>query len=315
MEWLGADARAQAPWVVGFSGGADSLSLVLLLWAHWPEHRRKLITAHFNHCLRGRESALDAAFCRRVSHGLGLRHIEQSWLDKPEQVSEAAARDARHIFLDKARRRHRAWVIWTGHHADDVAETMLMRLGRGSGTAGLAAPRPIQAHGDGSFRLRPLIGLDKKTLTQRLTDAGAVWREDSSNAGSDFLRNRIRNEVMPAWRASAEGRQVIFGATLSRQLLEEDDAALEAWVSELVVLGPGPSLDLRRLLGRPRAIFRRALRLWLEASPYRGDLSRQGFEILLEKCERGESTRFSLGSQGFALIRRKVLSYEPVSLS
>jgi tRNA(Ile)-lysidine synthase len=296
--------------VAAFSGGADSLCLLLLLWAHWPERRRRLVAAHFNHRLRGRESLADAFFCRRVSRGLGISHEEGAWRERPLKASEAQAREARQAFLGTVLRKRRACVLWTGHQLDDIAETMLMRLARGSGSAGLSAPRPVQQRPDGVTLLRPLSGLSKAGVSKFLLQAGAAWREDSSNATGQYFRNRVRSEVLPAWCASAEGRDALAGAALSREWLEEDEEALQAWLASLAVLQPGPVLELGPLLDKPRALVRRALHLWLGATVYRGDLARQGFEQLLDACASGRSTRFSLGREGFALIRRKVLSFE-----
>lgn len=201
-------------------------------------------------------------------------------------------------------------VLWLAHQQDDIAETMLMRLARGSGTGGLAAPRPVHPTGDGRVHLRPLLTLKKAELLAALRAAGATWREDSSNAQGDFFRNRIRRVVLPGW-AQAAGRDALAGAALARERLEEDDQALELWLEALAPLGRDRQLDLRLLAGMPRAITRRALHRWLLAQRQPSDLSRQGFEILLAAVERGGPTRFSLGTSGFAVIRRGRLAFQP----
>lgn len=307
---IAAGAACEGPWVVAFSGGADSLALLLLLWAHFPERRRDLLALHFDHRLRGRASAGDAAFCAKVCAGLGVRYVTETWTDRPAKVSEAGARAARHAFFARALRRRRARALWLGHQQDDIAETFFMRVGRGSGTAGLAAPRPVQAMDDGRCHLRPLLTVSKAQLQAALAAAGAVWREDRSNAGDAFLRNRLRAAVLPAWREAHRDRDAFAGAALSRERLEEDDDALEAWRRELAPLAADGRLDLRPLIGRPRALWRRALQAWLLAQPAVHDLSRQGFDALLAAAESGRSTRFSLGRKGFAVIRRGGLSFE-----
>src|SRR5581483_1409528 len=149
-EWLGATTRvAQAlplarlhpeaiacarrrprgeKWAIAFSGGADSLALLLLLWAHWPERRRRLVALHFDHRLRAASRA-DAAFCARVCAALRVRLVTGVWRDAQRGASEAEARAARMAFFEK-----RSRVLWLGHQQDDIAESMLMRLARGSGT-------------------------------------------------------------------------------------------------------------------------------------------------------------------------------------
>ncbi len=297
-------ASSPAPWSVAFSGGADSLAVLLMVWAHWPRRRKKLSALHFNHRLRGRESNADEKFCASVGRALGVKFVRGAWTAPRRGAGEAEARAARLAFFEKHSR-----VLWLGHHQDDVAESMLMRLARGSGSGGLSAPRPVQPMPRRRVHLRPLLGFKKRDVLAALRSAGATWREDSSNALDDFFRNRVRRRVLPAWSRAAQ-RDAIAGAARSRELLAEDDAALEARLDELGAFGPGNSLDLTALSGQPRAIVRRALHRWLAAQPLAGELVRQGFDALLAAVERGKPTRHSLGRRGFARIRGGALRFE-----
>lgn len=300
--------RAEAPrWALAFSGGADSLALLLIFWAE-AEGRwgRDFVALHFNHRLRGRAADADERFCRKVCAALGVKFVSARWTAARADASEAEARAARHDFFAREMKRRRLRLLWLGHQQDDIAETLLMRLARGSGTGGLAAPRPVQPQADGRVHLRPLLTLKKADLVAALRASGARWCEDATNAGDAFLRNRVRRAVVPAW-ARAAGRDVLAGAALARERLEEDDAALEAWLDQLAPLR-GRTLDLARLTGKPRAVWRRALHRWLLAARPTTDLSRQGFEQLLEAIERGRDTRFSLGAKAFAVVRAGKLS-------
>jgi tRNA(Ile)-lysidine synthase len=310
LAWTDRKPAMRGPWAVAFSGGADSLALLLLLWAHWPGRRKKLVALHFNHRLRGRESDGDEAFCRQVCTGLGIRFYSSRWRTARKAASEADARAARFHFFEGKLRVLRSRVLWLGHQQDDIAETMFMRLARGSGTAGLAAPRPVQAMQDGRLHLRPLLTLRKARITAGLRAAGSVWREDATNGGDDFFRNRIRRAVVPSWCRAAAGRDAVVGAALARELLEEDDSALEVWLHELCPLRADGALDLRRLAGKPRAIVRRALHRWLLAQREARGLSRQGFASLLAAVEEGRPTRRSLGVRGFAVIRGGRMQFE-----
>jgi len=305
----GRGVAVKGPWSVAFSGGADSVALLLLLWAHWPEHRDSLRVLHFNHRLRGRESLADARFCAGVARGLGLACAAGAWAAAEPDASEARARAARMEFFDTELAASGSRALWLGHQLDDVAESLLMRLARGSGLSGLAAPRPVQRMPGGRVHLRPLLGLRKRELCEALAAAGMPWREDSSNRGRAYLRNRMRHDVVPAWSEASGGRDALAGAGLARELLEEDEQALEAWLGELAPLERAGRLRLEPLAGKPRAIVRRALHRWLLSTTYRGDLSRQGFELLLRAVEAGLPTRQSLGNEGFAVIQGKLLLY------
>ncbi len=308
VDYVGGAAKGK--WLVSVSGGADSIALLLLLWTHWPKKRRSLVAVHFDHALRGSESTGDARFCARVAKSLGVAFEQGKWADPPPDPSEARARNARSEFFGKVRRRYRGKVIWTGHQQDDVAESILMRLARGSGTSGLAAPRPIQRESTTrTVRLRPLLSLSREDLTAALQAAGGCWREDSSNTSKRHFRNRVRNDVIPAWMNAAE-RDAKAGAARSRRLLAEDDEALEAWVEEIAPFDETGCLRIKRLQHKPTAIWRRALHAWLLQQPDIGDLSRAGFEDLLGRVRQGAPTRFSLGRTGFARIRRGFLIFE-----
>ena len=301
LEWAENSSR-RARWCVAFSGGADSLSLLLLIWAHWPERRGRLRVLHFNHRLRGAASRGDALFCRKVCAELGVDFFGGEWREAKKGASEAEARAARLEFFSQHSRS-----LWQGHQQDDVAETMLMRIARGSGTAGLAAPRPVQSMPGGRTHLRPLLTLKKKEVLTALRKLGVSWREDASNAADDFFRNRVRRSVVPRWQLAA-GRDVLAGAALARELLEEDDSALEEWLAELQPFNARGALDLAKLKGRPKALVRRALRLWLGRQRGVGELARQGFESLLEAVRLARPTRQSLGANVFAVIKGNELA-------
>jgi len=230
------------------------------------------------------------------------------WKNRRLGASEEEAREARFAFFDRALQRIGGHALWLGHQQDDVAETILMRLARGSGTAGLAAPRPVQRVGR-TLRLRPLLTIKKAEILALLRKTRAPWREDRTNAGRAFFRNRVRHQVLPAWQKAA-GRDVITGAALARERLEEDDSALETWLEELRPFGRRGTLNLAVLKNRPLAIFRRALHRWLLDQPLAGELSRQGFEDLLNAAVAGKTTRRSLGRDGFAVVKNGTLRFE-----
>jgi tRNA(Ile)-lysidine synthase len=309
-------ARASEAWAVALSGGADSVALLLLLWAHFPSRRRNMVAFHFDHRLRGAESSADARFCARLCRALGITLVSGKW-SRPGAGGEAEARAARFSFIESRMARRGMRALWLGQQQDDIAETMLMRLARGSGTGGLAAPRAVHVLARSApgrpirIHLRPLLTLKKSEISRALESAGGAWREDSSNRLGKHFRNRLRKDVVPGWIKSS-GRDAQAGAALSRELLEEDDGALEAWVDDLWSLGRDGSLDLGPFIGKPRAVARRALHRWILRQKRAGDLSRQGFQALLSSFEQALPVRHSLGSHGFAVISEGRLRFVTV---
>ncbi len=320
LAWADGHANDGAPWCIAFSGGADSLALLLALCAHFPERRAngKFVALHFNHHLRGAASDGDELFCREMCAALDVELRVGHWqreggsASPVADISEADARETRHAFFAREMSALGAKALFLGHQRDDVAETMLMRLARGSSAAGLAAPRPVHLHADGRVFLRPLLTLSKKQITDALAARGLAWREDATNTApvgdpsGDFFRNRIRRDVLPAFIAASQNNDALAGAALTRDLLEEDAAALDCWLDEIL---PAPaitpdSLDLRALAGKPRALLRRALRRW----PPAAELARAGFEALLEMCVEGEG-RTSIGN-AVALFENGILRIE-----
>lgn len=308
LRWA-AGRRAHEPWIVAVSGGADSVALLLLLWQHWPERRKDLVAVHFNHRLRGRAADADERFCEKIARSLGIKWQSARWRDAPPDASEAQARAARHAFFSEVLRVRKAQVLWLGHQQDDIAENLLMRVARGSGTAGLCAPRPVHVIGKGRVHVRPLLSLQKKQISEALASAGVRWRTDATNASRRFLRNRIRTSVVPVWQTAVGERDALAGAALSRELLEEDNTALEQWLDELRVFAANGALNLQKLRKKPRAIVRRALRTWLARHCPEVALSRQAFERLLDDVAAVRQTRHSLGLAGFAEVRGTRLNF------
>ncbi len=183
--------------VVALSGGADSSALLDLL-TRLPDYPLRLIVAHLNHSLRGGESDADEEFCRELAARYSLlfecRKIDvNNFASKCRLNLEDAGRRARIEFLDEIRGKFGAAAVALAHHADDQAETMLMRLLRGSGMTGLSGMAYRNARG----YVRPLLDISRAEIEQYLRIRGLKWREDASNSDTIYLRNRIRHELLP----------------------------------------------------------------------------------------------------------------------
>ncbi|HLY54193.1 MAG TPA: tRNA lysidine(34) synthetase TilS [Stellaceae bacterium] len=176
---------------VAVSGGADSMALVLLAdsWARAQGGSTVALTV--DHCLRA-ESGAEARQVGGWLQARGIEHHTLTWAGShPERDLQAAARKARYELLETWCREQHVLHLMTAHHRDDQAETLLLRLGRGSGLLGMGAMASCVEHQDLRV-LRPLLGMPAERLRTTLTAAGQDWLEDPSNRNPAFARSRVR---------------------------------------------------------------------------------------------------------------------------
>jgi tRNA(Ile)-lysidine synthase len=214
--------------VVGFSGGPDSVALVLILEelvARGVWHG-DMVLAHLNHGLRGKESDADEQFCREFAarHDLDLvaERLAEGEIHNSAGSLEKSARNHRYDFLRKVAASRNISTVAVGHHLDDVAETVLMRLIRGCGLSGLGAIpsiRPI-ARNSTIDLIRPLLEERRSDLMDILRERGEQYRHDSSNRDTAYFRNLVRHEILPFLNTSS-------GIGLERLLGEMNETALE----------------------------------------------------------------------------------------
>jgi len=231
--------------LVAVSGGADSMALLHLL--HRAE--RAGAVAHFDHQTRDGASADDAAFVVDAAASLGLpcytvsQPIEAMATERRESF-EMVAREARYAFFRETAIAHGFDVIATGHHADDQAETVLLRLIRGVSPAGLAGIPPVRDL-DGIRVVRPLLDCTRAALVAWLEAEGIAWREDTSNDDARFERNKVRRDLLPHL---AREYNPAVGVALNRlaRLQRMDDALLGQYTEEALAR----CLDLGRRLQR-----------------------------------------------------------------
>ncbi|MGV8840798.1 MAG: tRNA lysidine(34) synthetase TilS [Bauldia sp.] len=199
-----ADLGGRAAVVLAVSGGADSLALLDLV-RRWTDRRASppaVVVLTVDHGLRP-ESGSEAAAVAVIAAARGLAHETLRWTGpKPATGIEAAAREARYALLAGAAQRAGADVLVTAHHRDDQAETVLMRLGRGSGIAGLGGMRRRRVLDGGVILFRPFLDIPKGRLVATARAAGFTPAEDGMNADLRFARARLRR-LTPA--LAAEG--------------------------------------------------------------------------------------------------------------
>jgi len=197
--------------LVGVSGGADSVALVLALHDLGRSGLALALTvAHLHHGLRETTADEDQLFVENLAKRLGLpctvdRADVRAEAERDGVGIEEAARNARRRFLIGAARRAGARKVALGHTADDRAETVLFNVLRGTGLEGLAAlpPRAPLAPDEGIEIIRPLVDLSRAEVRAFLEARGQAWREDETNADPAVARNRLRREVLPILREAA----------------------------------------------------------------------------------------------------------------
>jgi len=188
--------------LVAFSGGPDSLALVLILSELSDSGRLplELHLAHLNHGLRA-EADDEERFCREFARKCNLPiTVERADVRGQGGSVESAAREVRYDFLLRAARAVGAPTVATAHQADDVAETLLMRLLRGAGVKGLGAVPPRRVLSEDVTLVRPLMGLRKEQLLAYLEGRNQPFCTDASNRDTDYMRNRVRHELIPLLR-------------------------------------------------------------------------------------------------------------------
>ncbi|MDB5605736.1 MAG: tRNA lysidine(34) synthetase TilS [Bradyrhizobium sp.] len=219
---LFADWRGVPAIVLAVSGGPDSIALMWLA-ARWRRTLRqgpRLIAVTVDHGLRP-EAAQEARDVKRQARALGLPHRTMRWAGaKPKTGLPAAARTARYRLLAQAARAHGATHILTAHTRDDQAETLLMRLLRGSGIVGLAA-MARQSERDGVLLARPFLHVSKSQLVATLKKAKVGFADDPTNRDPNFTRPRLR-ALMPV--LAAEGGDTRNLARLASRLARANAA-------------------------------------------------------------------------------------------
>lgn len=245
--------------LIALSGGADSVALTVLLAEAREDCAMTLFAAHIDHGIRP-ESAGDAAFCRELCDRLDIP-FHGVRLDVPAQARalgeglESAARRLRYAELRRIQAEAGADLVALAHHMDDQAETVLMHLGRGTGTRGAGGMRPLS--GD---LWRPLLDCRKADLTAFLRERGYGWREDATNRVADNPRNAIRLHVMPELEKCYPQFVPAVARYAATARLEDD--CLEALTEEYLLSGGEIGVFCRwiDLTDMPhRAILRRAI--------------------------------------------------------
>lgn len=307
--------------VVAVSGGADSAALLLALEELLRGARFEfgVTVAHLDHGLRGETGREDARWVAALAESLklevalGRAAVKERAVETSDNL-EQAARRARYEFLAEVAERSGAGVVVTGHTMDDQAETVLLRLLRGSGAEGLGGIDAVRAlvAGKNVVLARPLLGWARRAETEEYCQARNVeFRTDEMNEDERFARVRVRRQLLPLLKTF--NPRVVKALARTAELLREDAATLNNAAEELLKLASeeetagsergasvAGSLSVDVMKDAPVAVRRRALRLWIARE--RGDLRRlelihlAGVEKLLEGVRGGRQAELPGGS-------------------
>jgi tRNA(Ile)-lysidine synthase len=270
---------------VAVSGGSDSVALLLLLHSRAEAEGWQLAVAHYDHGWRS-DSGADAEWVGALASTLSLPFM-LGRAESPSAIAdrEQAARRGRYRFLAGLVAAGKATRVATGHTADDQAETVLMRVLRGSGTRGLAGILPVRGLDRGlgvTSLVRPLLCATRGELRAWLEQQGEHWREDATNFDTGYLRTRMRHQIMPALLAEQPELVTRLGSLAEVARAEEEfwQAIVAPLLERMWNSSSGGQLEAERAeLGRlPLALLRRLLRAAVERA--QGELRGVDFAAL-----------------------------------
>jgi len=221
-------------YIVAVSGGVDSMVLLDLLSR---QSALDLIVAHVDHGIRP-DSEQDRLLVQKRSQELGLPFVYKI-LRLGSNTSEQRAREARYAFLEEARQANNAQAIMTAHHQDDVIETMLINMHRGTGRRGLSA---LRSH---DSTKRPLLRYTKSELMEYALRQNLDWREDSTNNDERYLRNYLRRQIIPRMSIAARARLINICERM-QQVNQDIDDQLKDFAKELATFSDDETVVVRK---------------------------------------------------------------------
>jgi tRNA(Ile)-lysidine synthase len=261
-------------YVLAVSGGVDSMVLLDVL-AKQP--KLNLVVAHYDHGIRP-DSDEDKQLVQQTAQKLGLPFVfDQGNLGK--DAGEAVAREARYKFLNKVKQASNAKAIITAHHQDDVIETAIINLMRGTNRKGLTSLQNTEG------LVRPLLKIPKSEIIKYAKANNIVWHEDSTNQDEAYLRNYIRRQIVPKLSA-AQKTQLLGHIDKLSQLNKDIDSILAKQ------LKAQDSLDRHWFVMLDHAIARDVLATWLKDKGIK-DLDKKRLEILVRAAKTYQSGKMA----------------------
>ncbi|MBT3635588.1 MAG: tRNA lysidine(34) synthetase TilS [Opitutae bacterium] len=289
---------------VACSGGADSTFALLMIHAAFAQCRESIHVLHFNHRLRP-DSDDDENFVAQLAERLDLQCSTYRSAGSLSKKDEGTLRNERLNSFIEFCQRSKTDLMIQGHNQDDVAETIIWRLSRGSSPQGLCAPRPVHKHGEVHI-VRPFITINREDIRSSLAEVKMPWREDCTNQSSAYLRNRIRMNGLRLLKDDVD-RDLLGGMSRSRDLLEEQEDAVDEWAkrAQIDCIKDG-GIDAIELSKVPVAIRRRIIYDWLSGESIAAAITSNQMEEILECIDSGGKLNLSI-SPNAKIGRRKGL--------
>ena len=300
-------------YLVGVSGGRDSVTL--LHWLKFDVRCRDIIVCHLNHSLRGKDSGLDARFVRNLAQSYDFKFESEKKdvrkiSEQRKSSIEATARDERLRFFAQISRKWRCKRVILAHHTDDHVETVLMNLFRGSGRlTGIRSESNIVSDGVRIELLRPLLTVWRSDIDAYVKLNSIRYREDTSNRSNEFLRNRVRNTLIPSLRKIFQ-RDVTKAVSRAAEVSMRESDMIEGIIlsSEFSWINKN-ELPLLKLNKLNSALQARAILHWLR----KANLPGVGFaevELVRSLIKDKSTAKINLPGGNYVRRRNKVIFIE-----
>lgn len=294
--------------IAGFSGGADSTALLSVLWDLKDVLKISVTAIHINHCIRD-EADEDEVFCRRycTEKGIPFRAVKR---DIPKMsmdlgiTEEEAGRIARYEVFNECLKESGSCRIAVAHHANDVAETLLLNLTRGSGLKGLGGIRPVRDN-----VIRPLLAVTRPEIEEYLRERGISFCTDKTNLENDHTRNYLRNEIIPRLSEAVNSRAAehLAKAAFSFDKAQEfiRSYSLEVFEEKAQVSENSVTVPVEALLSQKQIIRENLILLMFEKLvPGRKDISSAHVEAALYLLKDTNGEAFVSLPYGLKMTRR-----------
>jgi tRNA(Ile)-lysidine synthetase-like protein len=284
-------------YVIAVSGGVDSMALLDLLVESITE-KQKLVVAHVDHGMRP-DSAEDRKLVEKTAKALNL-DFEYLEARLGPNASEETAREVRYKFLYHIKDKYKAEAIITAHHEDDLIETAIINLIRGTSRKGMSSLSSREGI------IRPLLTYPKAELIKYAKSSKLVWREDSTNSDTSYLRNYVRLNIVPRLDTSAKSKLVGILHKSSSVNSELDNILLNMLSNQSQ---PG-TIDRLWFISLPHNMSREIMAMWFRMNSVSGFDRRSLERLVVSAKTASDNQRFPIKHGYHLLVKRQSLALE-----